>query len=163
MAVALVGPNPVIHLDMLPPGSHNITCHHLHHYQNRIRWCYERRLCPSSPRYHPLKEGNWYPEQRGCPPPPTASASPSSVPLRCKSCFLQHTVLTPRIDRGNLWSCPGGDSSGLESDPGTKLNCLFPVISEGLGGRDEALVRAALASPFLCPGIFECSQSQEKT
>lgn len=90
MVVALVAPNPVIHLDVVAPGCHIITRHHLQHYQNRIQWCCERRLCPSSPRYHPLKEGNWCPEQRGCPPPPTASASPFFVPLRCKSCFFQH-------------------------------------------------------------------------
>lgn len=54
------------------------------------------------------------------------------------------------------------DGSGLESDPGTRLSCFSPVISEGLRGRDEALIRPALASPFLFLSTFKCSQSPEK-
>lgn len=47
-----------------------------------------------------------------------------------------------------------GDGSGLKSDPVTRLSCLFSDISEGLRGRDKALIRAALAPPFLYPGMF---------
>lgn len=75
-------------------------------------------------------------------------------------CAAQGPV--PVLRWGDSQVMPWSVETDLESDPGTRLSCLFPTMSGGLRGRGEALLRDALASPFLCPRMFECSQSQEK-
>lgn len=142
--VTLRRPNPALHLNV------RMSQHHLPPPtplpKQDVTTC---RLCPSSPRTS-LRSSE------------AVLALPSPLlllllPRNVRAAFCGAEPM-PERQRGN--SQVSEDRPGLESHPGMKFSCLFPAISEGLHGRDEALIRAALAPPSCAPGCLNIHKAK---
>lgn len=141
--VTLMRPNPTLHLNMRTSQHHLPPPTSLP--KQVLAMC---RLCPSS---------------AGTSLQSTEAVLTFPSPLLLLLCSLAMRELFsagqhPVLQWGD--SQVSGDRSGLESDPGTKFSHLFPVTSEGLHGRDEAFIRAALASPSCAPGCLNIHKAK---